>query len=245
MPPDFPGQIKHMIKALLPGIFLWPVLFISQVPDHPPRVKFIQPERNFTSGWNTLIPYSVEVTDAEDGDSKYQEIQSAEVMVRLKYVESSAKAYSYAKQKEYSDTAGMNLMIVSNCFSCHGVKNKLAGPSFLDICKRYLKTGKNQDQLTHHIMKGSTGVWGKEAMPSHPELTETVAGRMVKWILKYADEPGLNYFIGLQGILPLNKPATNVRHGLFVVTAFYTDHGTLDSPNKKITGADHIFIHMK
>jgi cytochrome c len=234
-----------MSKALLPGIFLWPFLLISQVPDHPPRVKFIQPEKNFVSDWNALVPYSVEVADAEDGDSKYQEIQSAEVMVRLKYVESNAKAHAYAKQKAYGDTAGMNLMIVSNCFSCHGFKNKLAGPSFLDISKRYLHSDKNSHQMVNHIMKGSTGIWGKETMPSHPELTETMAGRMVKWILKYAEEPELNYFVGLQGMLPLNKPAANVRHGLFVVTAFYTDHGTLDSPNKKITGSDHIFIQMK
>jgi hypothetical protein len=35
------------------------------------------------------------------------------------------------------------------------------------------------------------------------------------------------------------------RQGLFVVTAFYTDHGSSDFPNKRITGSDQIILKMK
>ncbi len=33
----------------------------------------------------------------------------------------------------------------------------------------------------------------------------SLAIKMVKWILNYAKDPELNYFVGLQGSLPLNE----------------------------------------
>src|ERR1700676_1715764 len=180
--------------------------FNLQIPNHAPVVKIIQPNKNAVYISNSLVPYSIEVSDAEDGESKYQEIQSAEVLVKIKYVAGAVKASAYLKQKKSGDSVAVMSMLVSNCFNCHAVKTKLAGPSFLDISKRYENTISNRTQLVNHIQKGSTGIWGKEVMPTHPELTDTVARLMVKWIMTYANDPGLNYFVGLQGVLPLNKP---------------------------------------
>jgi hypothetical protein len=57
-------------------------------------------------------------------------------------------------------------------------------------------------------------------MPSHPEISDSVALKMVKWILNYAKDPGLNYFVGLQGSLPLNRPSAATQRGLYIVEAF-------------------------
>ena len=235
-----------MLKILISGILLSSFfLFGIQTENHAPVVKIIQPQVNAAYTWNSPAPFSIEVSDAEDGESKYQEIQTAEVLVKLKYIENSAKASAYLKQKKFSDTIGVMNMLVSNCFNCHGVRTKMAGPSFQDISKKYQNTIPNRDQLVNHIQKGSTGIWGKESMPTHPELTDSIARKMVKWIFTYANDPGLNYFVGLQGALPLNKPAATTRQGFFVVTAFYTDHGTPDLPNKRMTGSDQMILKMK
>jgi len=33
--------------------------------------------------------------------------------------------------------------------------------------------------------------------------------------------------------------------GLYIVEAFYTDHGTVDLPDKKLTGSSFMIIQMK
>ena len=233
-----------MFKELRAGFVMF-VALVGQTPNHAPVIRITQPVNHSLGTWGSQVPYAVEVSDIEDGESKYQEIQSAEVLVRLKYAENSVQASAYLKQKKYNDTAGLMNMMVSNCFSCHGFKTKLSGPSFQDICKKYPNTSSTREQLENHILTGSTGLWGKEVMPTHPELNAELAQKMVQWILTYANDPGLNYFVGLQGLLPLNKPKTSVHSGVFIVTAFYTDHGSSDFPDRRITGSGQSVLKMK
>ena len=220
-------------------------VLIEQMPNHAPVVSISQPVNHSVYSWGSQVQYSADVSDKEDGESKYQEIQSAEVLVRLKFVENSIQASAYLKQKKFNDTIGLMNMMVSNCFSCHGFKSKIAGPSFQDISKKYPNTPDNREQLGNHIRTGSTGIWGKEVMPTHPDLKTDIVQKMVQWILTNADNPGLNYFVGMQGVLPLNKPRANIHSGVFVVTAFYTDHGTADFPDRRMTGAGHVVLKMK
>jgi cytochrome c len=233
-----------MLKRLHAGILMFVVL-IGQTPNHTPVIKIVQPANHLVCNWGSQVQYAVDVSDAEDGESKYQEIQPAEVLVRLKYAENSVQTSAYLKQKKFNDTAGLMNMLISNCFSCHGFKTKLAGPSFQDINKKYPNTPSTHEQLENHIITGSTGIWGKEVMPTHPELNAKLAQKMVQWILTYANDPGLNYFVGLQGEMPLNKPKASSHAGVFIVTAFYTDHGTTDFPNRRITGSGQSVLKMK
>lgn len=220
--------------------------FCSSVdPNHVPQVQIIQPSKNDIYQWNSQIPYFIEVSDKEDGESKYQEIQSAEVLVKLKYFENAAKASGYLRQKKFGDSVGVMSMLASNCFSCHNVKKKMAGPSFFDIGTKYLNTPVYRDQLVTHIRKGSTGIWGKEAMPSHPELTDSATSEMVRWIMNFATDPKLNYFVGMAGVITLNKPAGATGKGVFILMAFYTDHGSGGSSGDKLTGFDQVLLRMR
>jgi cytochrome c len=232
-----------MLKGLQAGILIFAVL-IEQTPNHIPVVSISQPANHSVYTWNNQVPYAVDVSDTEDGDSKYQEIQSTEVLVRLKYTENAAQASAYLKQKKFNDTIGLMNMMVSNCFNCHGFKSKIAGPSFQDISRKYPNIPENREQLENHILTGSTGIWGKEVMPTHPELKAETAQKMVQWILTYSNSPGLDYFVGLKGVLPLNKPRTNLHSGAFVVTAFYTDHGTVEHPDRRLTGAGQAVLKV-
>jgi cytochrome c len=217
----------------------------DQSENHKPAVKITEPVNNSINPWNQQIPYSIEVSDSEDGESKYQEISTNEVFVRLKFERDDKTAAAYLNKKKSDDTLGLNGMIVSNCFNCHAVKTKLAGPSFQEISIRYPLSKTNLDLLVKHIKNGSTGIWGTEAMPRHPELTDSAILRMIKWISAYSNDPGLNYFIGLKGNLILNKPAKNISRGIFIVSAFYTDHGIAANPDRKITGSGHLLIRAR
>ena len=233
-----------MIKGIRTAMVMF-VCLLWQTPNHAPVIRITQPANHSIYKWGSQIQYSIDISDAEDGESKYQEIQSSEVLVRLKFAGSPAQASAYMKQKNFNDTAGLMNMMISNCFSCHGFKNKLAGPSFQDISRKYQADPSNRDQLENHIITGSTGIWGKEVMPTHPELNTEIAQKMVRWILTYANDPGLNYFVGIQGALPLNKPKSNVQSGVFIFTAFYTDHGTSDFPDRRITAAGQSILNVK
>jgi len=216
-----------------------------QPANHAPVVRILQPLNQSSYSWEDMVPYSVQVTDVEDGESKYQEIPSSEVLVKFQFAESSAKAATYLKQKKIKDTIGITGMLLSNCFNCHGVKSKKAGPSFQEIGGRYLLTEKNIALLSTRIQKGSNGIWGNETMPSHPELKDGEIRQMVNWILRYTQDPGLNFFTGVTGTMPLIKPGFQTKSGYFVVTAYYTDHGTAENRDKKITGSDQILIRVK
>src|SRR4051812_1557309 len=113
-----------MLKPLRKGLLI-SIVFIVQAPNHTPVIRISKPDNHTNYTWNSQVPYSVDVSDVEDGDSKFQEIQAGEVLVRLKYVANSVQASAYLKQKKFNDTSGLMSMMISNCFSCHGFKTKL------------------------------------------------------------------------------------------------------------------------
>ncbi|HEY0197511.1 MAG TPA: c-type cytochrome [Rhodanobacter sp.] len=72
----------------------------------------------------------------------------------------------------------------SNCFSCHAVDQKLVGPAYQEVAKRYASQG---DAIVATLVKkvkvGGAGNWGDVPMSAHPELSDADTTLMVKWIL--------------------------------------------------------------
>src|SRR6202012_289357 len=79
---------------------------------------------------------------------------------------------------------GLTLMARSNCFNCHQFNGRLIGPSLADIARPYPATPATIDTLTRRIKEGSTGIWGIDKMPSHPELSPEDIRAMAQWIEK-------------------------------------------------------------
>src|SRR6202012_5639467 len=131
-------------------------------------------------------------------------------------------ASSFVAKGMQADEPGLAAIRTSNCFNCHNFNGKAMGPSFDEIQKKYPSAKINIDTLVKRISAGSTGIWGKEKMPSHPELPQQQVKSMVEWILRNGNKTGVNYFIGVNGIVPgtyLKSP------GAYVLTASYIDHG--------------------
>ncbi len=81
------------------------------------------------------------------------------------------------------DPAAEALMKKSDCFSCHQVKRKVVGPSFLDVAKKYKNDKKAGATLVKKIKEGGSGNWGSVPMAAHPNLPPADIEKMVKWIL--------------------------------------------------------------
>ena len=215
----------------------------KQEGNHPPIVKIISPKNKSTYTWKSRVPYEISVSDKEDGESKYQEINPKEIFLEIRYVQDTLKAIAQLKVNNQKDPAGLAAIKTSNCMNCHAFKSKLIGPSFEQICKKYPHLPKNEDTLSNHILNGSTGRWGTAQMPSNKSLNKSQAKEIIEWIFKNAAGPKVNYIVGNEGSFILTPPSNPSKYALLI--ASYTDHGTKEHPDQKLTGKDKILIKIK
>ncbi|WP_254070757.1 c-type cytochrome [Pedobacter sp. L105] len=78
---------------------------------------------------------------------------------------------------------GKALIASLDCMGCHNVQNKMVGPAYMDVAKKYPMTTANINTLSQKIIAGGSGNWGPVAMSPHPALTSPDAKKMVKYIL--------------------------------------------------------------
>ena len=211
--------------------------------NHAPVVKILSPKEGATFQWNGQIAYQISVSDKEDGESKYQEINPKEVFLEIKYADDTTKALALIHKNDCQDPPGLAAIKVSNCMNCHAFKTKLIGPSFYEITRRYAQVADSEDTLIHHILNGSKGRWGNVQMPSNDKLNASEAKEVVEWIKKNAGDSTVNYLAGTEGSFRLDAKANSLQN--IILIASYTDHGIKDQPHQNRKGEDIIIIHGK
>jgi cytochrome c len=240
--------LKYFPIILL-SVFLYPVIISAKASFHHvpnqqennrPVVKIVSPKNNSSTNSNALVNYSITVSDKEDGDSKYDEINTKEVLLEVRLISDTTKLHDIMDAPIQNDAAGLTAIRTSNCFNCHAFDSKLIGPSFRDIGKKYKTTTANIALLQKRVLEGSTGVWSNVAMPSHPELNKQQSLDMVQWILKIANDNNTNYFVGTQG--SFHMPAVK---GTYLLSASYVDHGLPNQPAQRSKGQDIIIINSR
>ncbi len=86
-----------------------------------------------------------------------------------------------------ADNAGMAALAKSaNCLACHGLSNRIIGPSFKEVATRYQVQNTAQELLVTRVRIGGQGVWGQIPMPPHPGLKDEEIEKLVRWILSGA-----------------------------------------------------------
>jgi len=189
--------------------------------NHPPQVSFVKPAKSSSVKAHGTVDYSIEVKDAEDGFSGYQEIPAHEVFLRVGWISDKNQLATY--QSESKKFERVYPMIAANgCLNCHALRQKLAGPSFEQVTEKYSKFPGAVSMLAAKIRNGSKGVWGdSQQMPAHPAISESDAQSLVRWIFRYAPDKNFQCLPGLEGSVSVPGIST----GFFVFTALYTDHG--------------------
>ncbi len=198
-----------LIIAALVSVFLFQA-------NNPPSVKINAP---VSGNLNSTIRYTINVSDKEDGDTKYDEITPNEILLMVSSGEEASK----------DDRMILHSMMATNCMNCHSFDSKLIGPSFSDISKRYASTA-NVADIVKRVREGSKGIWGDIVMPTHPELTTEETEKMVKWILAFNSKKNVQYYLGKEGSIRLQKS--------IVLSASYLDH-------HKAMGEDKMTIEVK
>jgi cytochrome c len=87
-----------------------------------------------------------------------------------------------AAQAATSDADAAKLMAKYNCQACHTVDQKLVGPAFREVARKYSGDATAEKNLEGKVKTGGTGVWGQVPMPPNnvpaPDLT-----MLVQWIV--------------------------------------------------------------
>ena len=78
---------------------------------------------------------------------------------------------------------GAQLIASSDCSTCHKEQEKLVGPAFADIAKKYTSSDAVIDTLASKIINGGSGNWGTVPMSAHASISKDDARTMVKYIL--------------------------------------------------------------
>jgi cytochrome c len=71
----------------------------------------------------------------------------------------------------------------AGCLGCHGARQRLVGPSLAEIASRYRTDAGAEPRLAAKVKAGGQGVWGNVPMPPHPQIDESEARALVRWIL--------------------------------------------------------------
>jgi cytochrome c len=67
--------------------------------------------------------------------------------------------------------------------SCHGVDQKIVGPSFREVAARYAGDAAAPARLAAKIKAGGAGVWGAVPMPPHAGMSDAQLAQLSAWIL--------------------------------------------------------------
>ena len=194
-------------------------------PDEAPKVKIEIPGNPEHLNWKTTVRYAISVADPKDGESKYGEIDARTVLLDVEYFDANEDMEATQLLKEAQtkeEHAGLSLMKRSTCFGCHSDKTRLAGPSFAEISGRYEKNSNTLKTLATHIIEGSTGIWGTQIMPSHPDLSQEKAAQIAEYILEQGANKNRWIFPGLEGAFQTIEKPKDHQQGIYILTASYT-----------------------
>ncbi|MDB5241015.1 MAG: HHIP-like protein 1, partial [Spirosoma sp.] len=196
---------------------------------------------------NKPVKYAVNVVDKEDGTLQ-KGINADDVTMTIDYLEGFDKTMlAQGHQTDLGFSTGRRLIELSDCKSCHAIDKKSVGPAYLDVAKKYKGVAQIEGKLARKVISGGGGVWGEQAMSAHPQLKESEATDMVRYILSLANDKSANK----QPLAGNYVPAQQKKDGSYVLTASYTDRGNgvvgpltgstsvaLRSPSVKAVSAD-------
>ena len=203
-----------------------------QKNNNRPVVEIAVPANGSTVTPGSIIAYQINITDKEDGSSEYQEIQQAEVFLKVKYLPAESQISAYLQQEKQSGKT-FRLMTQENCFNCHAVQHKFTGPSFRDIASKYGGSTAAYERLARKIIKGSRGVWSDgQQMPAHPKLKKDAAIAIARLVVQYGRDKNLDLYTGTEGTISINKRQRKTSSSVLLLTASYLDHG-IELKNRK------------
>lgn len=181
------------------------------------------------------VAYKVTVTDTEDGSTQNGTIALEAVKVTFTYIpegEDIIKATIGHQQNVIPE--GKTLIDATDCKACHAINEKVNGPSYLQIARKYDQ--EDRGYLIDRIRKGGAGVWGETVMSAHPQLELEEIGKIVDYILSLdPEEKPDEALLPLEGTIQFSEHLKGNTGGKFILMASYLDQGNPEVPNSSLS----------
>ena len=166
------------------------------------------------------IPYQVHVIKSSG------QVKPENLVVSADFIEGNDLAgASMGHQVASAELMGKALMENSDCKACHKIAEKSIGPSYAQVSERYLNNPKASSHLTNKIIRGGSGVWGENAMPAHPDMSEAEARQIVTWVLSLAKPASTKKSLPAKGEIIPNVAEAKKGNTVFKLSASYTNEG--------------------
>jgi cytochrome c len=106
------------------------------------------------------------------GDSKKEEKKEA----------TEQKTESAPAGETLSEKA-MAIISKNDCATCHKIEEKVTGPAWRDVAKKYAGVDTAVQYLAGKIISGGGGVWGEIPMAPHPALSMEDAKTLAEYVM--------------------------------------------------------------
>lgn len=130
--------------------------------------------------------------DVKENSSSQQQETKTEPTEKNENPSESKTSESNLEQQLMMMKEGAALIKGNDCLTCHKVDQKLVGPAYQEVAKKYFSEFQNEtgiiQTLAEKVIKGGNKNWGLAMMVPHPNLSEDDAKKMVVYILSLADE---------------------------------------------------------
>lgn len=188
------------------------------------------------------IKYSILVKDKEDGNSQESDFDTSKIKVTLNYLaEGEDIIMATLGHQQNTVPEGKILIDNSDCKACHAEKEKVNGPSYIDIASKY--TMDDQDHLVSSVIKGSVGTWGETMMSAHPQLKIEEVTKMVKYILSLdPKEKSTEQAIPISGTITFSEHLKEGDGGEYILMASYLDNGNPEIENSSLSVMDQVIF---
>jgi len=117
-------------------------------------------------------------TEAKEEYSDYEAAES----------EKTEPAASESASSDDLIAQGQTLLNASDCKTCHAIENKIVGPAYNEVAKKYEFTKANVSMLADKVIQGGSGNWGEIPMTAHPDLSKADAEKMSMYVLSLDGE---------------------------------------------------------
>jgi cytochrome c551/c552 len=180
------------------------------------------------------IQYQVKVVDR--GDS----VSTSNLFIGADFLQGNEDLASEGHQIVPPEIMGKNIMMSSDCKSCHKVNEKSIGPSFTQIAQRRKTELRPNNYIMDVILKGSSGKWGENVMPAHPTMKGGDAKQIAEFILSLASDKVKRKSLPPTGTVTPKPQITQKQNTYFAINASYTDLGAAGV--KPLTGAKRVIL---
>ena len=79
--------------------------------------------------------------------------------------------------------ADYELLVKSNCLACHYLDKRKYGPKLNEVAAKYVNDSNAAETIAKKIKAGGSGVWGEDLMPPQPQLSDSDALVLAKYVL--------------------------------------------------------------